>query len=138
MLNESDAATIVDRIDLRALPICPLCHLDLAFAISDGKPRRVLAPIVTRTASWVWCEIEVELRAQLRRESMRGHAWAREALADLDERGPRSGILRVLVARVATEMAEDMRRNPIVTRPVVLTIPTHANVYTSTNGDSRS
>jgi hypothetical protein len=71
----------------------------------------------------VWGEIETELRAQLRRASMRGEAWAGEALADLDERGPRSRIVRELVRRVAGGMAEEMRTEEVMPQPLVLTFP---------------
>ncbi len=123
MLDQERAAEIVDRIDLRSLPICPLCHLDLAFAIRDGEARRALAGITTTACSWVWGEIETELRAQLRRASMREQAWADEALADLDAHGFRSRVVRELVTRVATVMADEMRGEEGMPQPLVLTFP---------------
>ena len=131
MLDERRANEVVDRLDIRSLPICPLCHLDLALAIADGRPRRVLAPIVTRTASWAWLEFETELLAQVRRATMRGASWADDALADLEQRGARSWIVRVIVTRVARKMADDMaeQRRVDVAPPVV--------VLPSRNGSSR-
>jgi hypothetical protein len=123
VLDQERAAEIVDRIDLRALPICPLCHLDLAFAIRDGEARRAIAAITTTTCGWVWGEIETELRAQLRRASMREQAWADEALADLDAHGFRSRIVRELVTRVATVMADEMRGEEGMPQPLVVTFP---------------
>jgi hypothetical protein len=84
VLDERRAADIVDRIDLRTLPICPLCHLDLAFAVLHGKPRRAIAGLTTSTSSWVWPEIEAELYTQLWQASSDGESWADEAA-----RGPR-------------------------------------------------
>jgi hypothetical protein len=52
---------------------------------------------------------------------MKGAAWAGEALADLDERGARSRIVRELVRRAATGMAEEMRREEVMPKPLVLT-----------------
>lgn len=73
----------------------------------------------------MWPEIEVELLAQLRRAAMRGQLWADDALADLGARRGRSWIVRELVVRFASAMAEEMRsrglgREP---RPTVLTFP---------------
>jgi hypothetical protein len=123
VIDQERVAEIVDRIDLPSLPICPLCHLDLAFAIRDGEARRAIAAITTRTCGWVWGEIETELRAQLRRASMREQAWADEALADLDAHGFRSQIVRGLVTRVATVMAAEIRREEGMPRPLALTFP---------------
>jgi hypothetical protein len=121
VLDQRRASEIVDRLDLRALRICPLCHLDLAFAIRNGGSRRAIAGITTSTCFWVWGEIEMELRAQLRRAKMKQEAWAGEALVDLDERGPRSRIVRELVGRVATGMVDEMRREEGMPQPLVLT-----------------
>lgn len=125
VLARRRAAEIVDRIDLHPLPVCFPCHLDLAFAIADEKPPRVLASKVTGTCSWVWPEIRVELLAQLRRAAMSDQPWATEALEDLDDRGRRSWIVRELVVRVATAMAADMRARGLeaAPRPIVLTFP---------------
>jgi hypothetical protein len=108
VLEKAQAAEIVDLIDLRRLPICCACHLELAFALREGRPNRALTGIVTRIAFSVWAEIETELLAQLRRAQMRGATWAAEARADLEERGPRSWVVRELVTRVARGMADEM------------------------------
>lgn len=125
MLDERRAQEIVDRIDLDVLPICLLCHLDLAFAFVEERPRRATAPIVTRTCTWVWLEIQVELLALVRRAAMRNQPWAVDAVADLDERGAQSWIVREIVSRVAAEMASDMRSRGLGPKPppVVLTFP---------------
>jgi hypothetical protein len=125
VLAEQRAKEIVDRIDLSALPICLACHIDLAFAFVEEKPRRVSAPIVTRTCTWVWLEIQVELLALVRRAAMRNQPWAVDAVADLVERGARSWIVREIVCRVAAEMARDMRSRGLGPKPapLVLTFP---------------
>ena len=123
MLDQRSASEVVDRLDLRALPICPLCHVDLAFAILNGEPPRRVAGITTSTCPWVWSEIGVEVRAQLRRASMREETWAPEAVAELDQHGPRSRIVRELVTRVATVMADEMGREEGMPQPPVLTFP---------------
>ena len=123
MLDHRRAAEIVDRIDLAALPICYACHLDLAFALVEEKPARTIAAITTRTTSWVWLEISVELLAILRRAQMKKEPWADEALADLERHASRSRIVREIVRRVATEMADDMRGRGLgpPPQPLVLT-----------------
>jgi len=99
VLDERRAMEIVDRIDIKALPICLVCHLDLAFAFVGERPRRATAPIVTRTCTWVWLEIEVELLALVRRAAMRNEPWAVDAVADLGRRVARSWIVRFREAR---------------------------------------
>lgn len=125
MLEAERAREIVDRIDLRALPICPACHLDLAFALVEGRSSRSVAPIVSATCTWVWLEIRVELLALVRRGAMRNQDWADCALTDLSERGDRSLIIREIVTRVAREMASDLRSRGLGTdsQPFVLTFP---------------
>lgn len=123
MLDHRRAAEIVDRIGLAALPICYPCHLDLAFALVE--PARTVAPITTRTSSWVWLEISVEMLAVLRRAQMKKESWADEALADLERHASRSRIVREIVRRVANEMADDMRGHGLgpPPQPLVLTFP---------------
>lgn len=125
MLDERRAQEIVDRIDVDALPICLACHLDLAFAFVEERSRRAIAPIVTRTCTWVWLEIQVDLLALVRRAAMRNQPWAVDAVADLDERGARSWIVREIVSRVAGEMARDMRSRGLGPKPapLVLSLP---------------
>jgi hypothetical protein len=123
VLDQRAASEIVDRLDLRALPICPLCHVDLALAILNGERPRRLARIMTSTCPWAWREVEVEVKAQLRRASMREETWALEAVAELEQHGPRSRIVRELVSRVATVMADEMGREEGMPQPLVLTVP---------------
>lgn len=127
VLDERRAAEIVDRIDLRKLPICLPCHLELAFALLEGKPRRAVTGLVTRTAFAVWSEIASELEALLRRAQMRGAEWAIEAQADLQERGARSWIVRVIVTRVAIGMAHEMRER----QPLTRVEPTFGDAFSS-------
>lgn len=125
MLDHRRAAEIVDRIGLAALPICYVCHLDLAFALMEERPPRTVAPITTRTSSWVWLEIRVELLAILRRAQMKKEPWADEALADLERHASRSRIVREIVRRVANGMANDMKGRGLgpPPQPLVLTFP---------------
>ena len=78
---------------------------------------------MTRTCTWVWLEIQVELLALVRRAAMRNQPWASDAVADLDERGARSWIVREIVSRVAAEMARDMRSRGLGPKPLILTFP---------------
>ena len=100
---------LADRIDLDALPACPLCLLDLAWRMSNDEPRKKLIGVLTHTSDWVWMEIATETRAQLARLQMRGVEHADEALADIEVRGWRSRLVRELTERLARRMADEIR-----------------------------
>ena len=114
VLRRDVAEALADEIDLAALPACPACLFELGWAIANDHPRPRITGLVTSTSNWIWWEIEDELRVQLRRLRMREVLHAEEALRDLDERGWRSRLVRVLTERLAGEMAEELRtRGPL-------------------------
>jgi hypothetical protein len=101
------AEGLADEIDLRALPACPMCLFDLAWAMREGE--QIQPGLVARTCDWVSLEITDSLRAALVETRMREVDGAEAALADLAERGWRSTIVRVVVERLARMLADDMR-----------------------------
>lgn len=90
--------------------VCPACLSLVASALEEGDGRSV-AGRITMVAPDLWAEgLDQPVRAALASHARSEVAGAAEALADLDERGFRSGIFRAVVRRLARALAEDMRR----------------------------
>lgn len=100
------ARRLAADLDLEDVPTCPLCLLDLAWEVHEGrKPSRGL---VTRTADWVWMESGVGVRAAVVRARMDEHPLAEQALRDLELKGWRSGFAEAVVLRLARELADEI------------------------------
>ncbi len=105
-MDRRAAQEFVRELDLAALPACPMCLFELAWATYEGK--RVHPSTVTRTVNWVWLEIEDALRAAVVHARMREVPGAEDALHDLDRKGARSALVRAVVVRLADLMAEEI------------------------------
>jgi hypothetical protein len=79
---------------------------ELAWVLYQGKP--VHPGLVTRTVNWVWPEIEHALRETVVEARMREIFGAEAALDDLERRGPRSPLVRVVVERLAQSIANEI------------------------------
>jgi hypothetical protein len=108
MLKEEEATTLVDRLRLDRVPSCPLCLLELAWAMREG---RVTSALVRRTTSWVWPEIEDGVRAVLVAARMREVPHAEDALHDL-ERGTRGLLARQVVTALAWRLCQELQEGP--------------------------
>jgi hypothetical protein len=94
------------EIDLDGVPTCPLCLLDLAFKIHEGrKPSRGL---VSRTGEWVWLESGVAVRERVVRARMEERPGAEAALHDIELNGFRGRFAEAVVLRLAHELAEEI------------------------------
>ena len=109
VLTRAAAAELADRLDFGSLPACPLCLFDLAWAMHSREPARTVSGALTPTTNWVWDEIEDALRLDLARADAAGVRHAAEALEDLDARGRRSPLVRVVVARLAQRLVDEIR-----------------------------
>lgn len=108
MLDETNASLVADEIDLHALGACPLCLLELACELrADRKPSRRL---VATTADWVWLEIANTLTEAVVQARMREVPHAEDALNDLETHSWRSPLVRVVVLRLADELAAELSR----------------------------
>ena len=114
------AEAIVDRLDLDTIPACPLCLLDLAWAMHESRPRNEIAGKLTTTCDWVWMEIDSEVEARLARLAMRGIPDAAEAARDVRLNAWRSRVVRVLVARLARRIADELESEDPPTRPAAV------------------
>jgi hypothetical protein len=109
VLSERTAAEFIDELDLDRLGACPMCLFDLARTLREG--RRPTHGLVNRTADWVWLEIEESLTSAVVRARMREIPHAEDALYDLDLNGWEGILVRAVVLRLASEMADEMSRS---------------------------
>ena len=105
-MSERGVLELANEIDLEGIPVCPLCLLDLAVEIEQGRqPPRAL---VTRTVDWVWMESEEAVREAVVRARMEERPFAEEALRELEVNGWRSDFAEAVVWRLARRLAEEI------------------------------
>ena len=108
MLSERTAAEFIDELDLDRLGACPMCLFDLAWTLREG--RRPTHGLVNRTADWVYLEIKATLKTAVVRARMHEVPHADDALYDLELNGWRGILVRSIVLRLASGMADEMSR----------------------------
>lgn len=111
MIPWSAADAIVDRLDADSIPACSACLFELAWAMHERRPSQEIQRTLTTTCDWVWLEIDFEVKARLARLEMRGVPHAAEAVRDVRLNGWQGRVVRVLVARLARRMADEMDTN---------------------------
>ena len=114
------AETVVDRLDLDTILACPLCLYELAWAMHENRPRNEIAAKLTTTCDWVWMEIDAEVEARIARLGMRGIPYAAEAARDVRINGWHGRVVRVLVARLARRMADELDKEDPPKRPAAV------------------
>lgn len=97
---------VAHELDLDGVPTCPLCLLDLAREIKQGRtPSRGL---IKRTTDWVWMESGEAVKAVVVQARMREVPFAEEALRDLELNGGHGLFAETVVWRLACELAEEL------------------------------
>jgi hypothetical protein len=97
---------LAHELDLDGVPTCPLCLLDLAFEIKQGRtPSRAL---VKRTTDWVWMESGKAVKAALLQARMEERPFAEDALRDVELNGRHGRFAETVVWRLARELAEEL------------------------------
>jgi hypothetical protein len=105
-VSDRAALELANEIDLDGVPVCPLCLLELAWEIREGRqPSRGL---VARTVDWVWMESGVAVREAVLRARMEERPFAEEVLRELEEKGWRSGFAEAVVWRLARQLADEI------------------------------
>jgi hypothetical protein len=103
---EQAAFQLAAEIDLDGVPTCPLCLLELAMEIHEGRvPSRGL---VSRTVDWVWMESGQAVRELVVRARMQERPGAEEALRDLELNGWRGRFAEAVVWRLAQQLADEI------------------------------
>jgi hypothetical protein len=101
------ALELAAEIDLDGVPTCPMCLLELAWEIHEGRePSRAL---ISRTSDWVWMESGDAVKEAVVRARMQERPFAEEALRDLELNGWRGRFAETVVWRLACGLANEMR-----------------------------
>jgi len=114
------AHDIVDRVDLETVPACAMCLFELAWVMHERRPSREIAAVLATTCDWIWLEADSEIEARLARLTMRGVPHAEDATRDVRLKGCESRVVRILVARLARRMADEMDSRDPPSRPAIV------------------
>ena len=120
MIGWGTAHDIVDLLDVDTVPACALCLLELAGAMHERRSSREIAAVLATTCDWIWLEADSEIEARLARLTMRGVPHAEDAARDLRLNGCESRVARILVARLARRMADEMDSRDPPSRPAIV------------------
>jgi len=92
-------------LDVNDMGICLACLSFVSFAVDSGNEHKIRGEI-TRMTPLLWDEgLALPVQMALHRARQRGVANAGEALADVDDRGPRSQTVRAIVRRLAADLS---------------------------------
>jgi len=114
-MDRATALAVAAALDLRIPPLapCPLCLLNVAWALRDEDEREVRRRIRFH-APILWDEgLDQPTLAALERATAAGVPGADKALSDVTTRGARSVVVQALVRVRALEILENMRRSDI-------------------------
>lgn len=105
------------ELDLHTAGICHACLCIVSFAIDTGDERDIRRE--TRLlAAPLWEEgLALPVRVALERALRAGVPLAAEAIADIEQRGHRSPVVRAIVRRLGAELLAEMnlpRRAPVL------------------------
>ena len=120
MIDWKTANDIVDLLDVETVPACGLCLLELACAMHERRPSHEIDAVLARTCDWIWLESDSEIEARIARLAMRGAPNAEAAARDVRLNGYESRVVRVLVARLARRMADEMDSRDPPRRPATV------------------
>jgi hypothetical protein len=89
--------------------ICHACLSFVSFAVDDGDEREI-ARQTNSMAPWLWDDgLALPVQAALQRARRRGVAGVEAAIADVEERGPRSPVVKAVVRLLATDLSRRSR-----------------------------
>ena len=113
-MTPEQAKALAERLelDLFTIGICLPCLTFVAFPLDSGddaeyrRELRHFTPIL-------WSEgLALPAQAALAKAARAGDAEAREAIADIADRGARATIVRAIVAHLAADMVDNIRGTP--------------------------
>ncbi len=99
------------ELSVHDIGICHACLSFVSFAIDKGDERDIRRE-TNRMTPDLWADgLDVPLKMALARAQERGVPNAGAALADVEERGPRSAIAKAVVRRLGAELADHAKGN---------------------------
>jgi hypothetical protein len=97
------------ELDVHAIGICHACLCVVSFAI-DGGDEADIRRQTNAFAGPLWHEgLALPARVALERARRTGVPLAEEAIADVEQRGARSPVVRAIVRRLGEDLLADMR-----------------------------
>ena len=114
-MTRAQAAELAAQLELDVddTPICLACLSFVSFAMYAGDEREI-RHWTTKMTPDLWAEgLEEPARLALERARARGVPRAAEALAEVEERGARTGIARAIVRRLGEQLAVRARGDPL-------------------------
>jgi hypothetical protein len=125
------ADRLVEQLELTLDGVCLACLSFVSFPLEDGAPWQVVEGAVRRLTPDLWADgLDQQAFAAVRRAAEHGIPDAEQALADLRAIGPRSGVARAIVRRLARELVEWERRDRQIlaaARPRLVRAPPELN-----------
>jgi len=109
-LTASDSRELARELelDVHAIGICHACLCVVSFAIDNGDEAEIRRT-VSSFAPDLWAEgLALPAQRALERARARGVAGAAEAIAHLEQRGPRSHVVKAIVRRLAEDLLAEM------------------------------
>lgn len=101
---EADALAAALDLDVDDTPICLACLSFVCMDLDSGDNRKI-AGTITRVAPDLWAEgLALPVRMALARARECGVVNADHAIADVEDRGFRSAVVRAIVRRLAEQL----------------------------------
>ncbi len=103
---------LVEQLELTLDGVCLACLSFMSFPLGEGAPTPVVEGAVRRLTPDLWADgLDQQAFAALRLAVARGVPDAETGLADLTALGPRSGVARAIVRRLAHQLVEYERQD---------------------------
>jgi hypothetical protein len=109
-LTRQQAQTLVQQLELDLEGVCLACLSVVSFALDRGRPNEIAGALRGMTPDLWHDGLSEQALAAVRRVADAGVPHARDALADLEQRGGRSTVAQAIVRRLAGELGARSRR----------------------------
>jgi hypothetical protein len=101
------------EVNLNDVGVCQACLTFVSLPLDLGREQEA-AGAARRLAPDFWAEgLALPVQAALERARKRGVPGAAEAIADVEQRGPRARIVAAVIRRLAAQQVEEMRASRI-------------------------
>ena len=109
-LTREQAQMLVRQLELDLDGVCHACLCVVSFALDGGRPNEIAGALRGMTPDLWHDGLSEQALVAVGRVADAGVPHAREALADLEERGSRSTVAQEIVRRLAADLSERSRR----------------------------
>lgn len=111
--QEVDELVLALDVSLNDVRVCLACLTFVSFPLDLGQDQKA-AGAARRLAPNFWAEgLALPVQAALERARKRGVPGAAEAIAEVEERGPRARIVAAVIRQLAAQQVAEMRSSRI-------------------------